>query len=365
MASQMFGAPVGISAAMADQRANALNALTLQQGQVKLKADVLALQQEEEMIRLMQRGRDDGEPLTPTNMAESMDQMAEYAMQSGQPVKAEKFASTASTIRHQTHENEKAEQDVLIKNLTMLGSLMGEVQDEQSWARANAMFQLQSGKASPYAKAKYSPELVAQIREGVQTAQQRALTDAARARVEASEAQVTESSTRRKLLEAQTSYTKARERNLGKAGATSQLPNATDVQAVTDLLMQDYRTSLPIEEARILARPVAERAKKLMVERELTRSQAAALAYQEAKNAGDFGGLTETQKGAGSRSNPLEMPKTSTLLKQNKYYALQGKYAGKVGRWNGTKFIIDDPAVNMGAFDDENESEDEDEEEDF
>jgi len=280
----------------------------------------------------------DGDPGSDL-MASQMDRLAQLALSSGLPEKAKEYASTASTLRHNASTISANNLNATIKHLNMLGSLMEGVHDERSWRQANAMYALQTGKPTPYAKQPYNPQLVDQLKMGVMTAKDRALTAAAKAREKSSAEEVEERTLRKDLIKAQTELTKSRTTALKKAGATPLPAKAAEIRAITDLIIKDYGAGVLPEDARVLARPVAEQMVRIMKDTSLPASQAAQRAYQEAKSNGAFGGLRPRPKMTGSADRPLDIPEDSSKLRPNMYYKGKGKHTGKTFLWTGAAFV--------------------------
>lgn len=356
--ADMFGAPVGASQAAADINARKLAELTLDKGAVELEQAKLTLNSQRQMMEMMQgmnvsgaQGAQGGPPQPPQNplglqnepktdqLANSMEQLAKIAMASGLPEKAREYANTGSTLRMNASTIAKNNFDSTMKELNLIGSLMEGVRDEASWRQANAMYQMQMGKPTPFAKSPYNPQVVEQLRAGVASAKDRALTIAAKARADNAEANKREHNTRQDLIRAQTKLAEARTDKLKKVGAVGVIPKAADIAAIKDLIIKDYGAAILPEDARVLARPVAERMVRMMNDDSITPSQAATRAYQEAKAAGAFGGLRPRPAMGGSADNPLEIPKDASKLRRNMFYKGQGQYKEKTFLWTGQAFV--------------------------
>lgn len=369
---EMFGAPEGQSQAMADIRANQLAQMSLDQGSVALESATLNLQSQKQMLSMMSQGaqQPDGEQSpgasTPQSydMASTMDRFSVMAAASGLPEKAKEYATAASTLRNQASEIAERQSKQRLSDLTMIGSLMEGVTDDQTWKQANAMFQMQTGHPTPYAKLPYNPRVVEELRMGVMSAKDRALTDAAKARKEAAEASVSERKARVPLIRAQTALAAERTAKLKKTGAVQIIPKAENVRAITDLMVKDYGAGAQPEEMRVLARPVAERMQAIMRESSLTQSQAANRAYQEAKSQGAFGGFRPRPVMSGTPEKPLDLPEDYSKLKPNMFYKGKGAYANKVLLWTGSSFkpvgdvgVAGSPTEEEDVVDDEEDDE--------
>lgn len=334
----LFGMPAGIEAADQGQRARELHNLSMAKGDLELQQAQIELARQNRMLQLMgQRPQGGGQSVNAgiSDLADDMDYLAKIAMDSGMPDKAREYATAGSNIRKNQVDLTEKRLDGDIKEMNLMGSLLADVKDATSWRRANAMFQMQTGRPSPWAQVPYNDQIVDRLRTGVQTAKDRALTKAALARESASEAEVKEREARVPLIRAQKELTEQRTANLRKAGATGQIPKSGDIQAITDLMFKDFGGSQTPEDARVLARPVAEEALRLQKEQNLSKSEASMRAYQKAKARGDFGGLKPRRPDKGSANAPLEMPDQPSKLKANMYYQKGGqKYL-----FTGTAFV--------------------------
>lgn len=336
----IFGAPAGLELAAQGRRAQQQHEQNLQKGELELEAAKMALESQKRMLELMTQDQTGPAGQKPSmisgadDLAGKMDRLAEIALASGLPEKAKDYATTGSTIRKNSIEitNKKLETD--IKEMDLMSSLLQGVKDPISWQQANAMFLIQTGRQSPWARLPYHPSLVEKLQMGVASAKDRAQTAAAAARVEASKAEVKEREARVPLIRAQTRLAEERRRKLEKAGATSKIAKPADIRAISDLAAKDY-PGYPPEDIRVLARPVAEEMQDLLKQGTLTHSQAAQTAYDRAKARGDFGGLKPRRPEKGTVANPLELPTDKTKLKKNMYYQKGGaKYL-----FTGTSFV--------------------------
>jgi hypothetical protein len=370
--SELWGFQAGQSIRRQEDMQQALAAMSLRKGEADLmQADVtletsqVALDSQKRMLELMRGNaaklqdspKELGDPVTPPGagvmesqeIPNSLDAMARMAMQSGLPQQASEYASKASTIRSNASEIQKRQFDTRIGELNLASNLLSTVGDEASWRRANALFSMQTGKPSPFSEMEYSPELVAMIQDSVVSTKDRAIAEAANARATASTAQAAAAEALVPLRQAQRRLADTRAKALDKAGAVGKQPKAEDLRAVSDLINSEYLGAVTPEDARILARPVAERMMQLQSELNLSRSEAAQRAFSEAEARGDFGGLRQRTRMRGDASNPLEMPSTQDALRPNMYYEGKGKYTGQALLWTGTGFKLATPAEVAAA----------------
>lgn len=363
--SELWGFQAGQSIRRQEDMQQSLAQMALRKGEAELmQADValesssLALDSQKKMLELMRNGaakRADapqqiGDAPTPpgassmeaNDIPDSLDALAKMAMQSGLPQQAAEYASKASTIRGNASEIKKRDLDTRMSELTLASNLLSTVGDETSWRRANAVFAMQTGKNSPFAELDYSPELVAQIQDAVVSQKDRAITQAAEARAVASTAAAAASEALIPLRNAQRRLADERATNLQKVGGKQ--PKAEDLKAVSDIINSEYLGAVTSEDARILARPLAERALQIQLESNLPRSEAARRAFNEAEARGDFGGLRKRTRMRGDSSNPLDMPTVQDALRPNMFYKAtkdvpdKGVKVGDSLLWTGTGF---------------------------
>jgi hypothetical protein len=327
----IFGAPMGVSMAEADMRAAQSHMQQMAKGSIEIQQATMTLAMQQRIMQAMQQ-QDQGQAgpfAATTDLAGKMDVMANIAMESGQPDKAREYATAASTMRHQNAQIQNAQVSAAMKDASLVGSLMENVQDQASWQAANLMYQAQTGRPSRWANMPYSPQLVQRIISMSQTIKDKALTAAAQARTQDSIAETAERQARVPLIEAQTRYYDDRDIALRRAGATGKIPKSGEIKAITDLMKQEYDAT--DEHLRVLARPVAERMVDLMQKQHLTQSEAAHRAYQEARDRGDFGGMRRSRviKGSGKDSAmalPISGGKIDrTKLLDNMWYMVQGQ----------------------------------------
>lgn len=365
--SELWGFQAGQSIRRQEDSKQALAELALRKGevdiqnaQVDLQQSELTLQSQKKMIELMQ-GRESeisdqqsgSNPLSGKqaiqDLPDKLDSLASMALSSGLPQQAAEYASKASTMRSNASEIAKREGAQKLQELNLAANLLYNVTDEASWRKANSLFEMTAGKKSPFADADYSPELVDQILGSVLNQKDRATRDAANARADASVAATKTNEARIPLIKAQQRLTETRDVALRKTGAVTVIPKAEDIRAISDLINAEYMGAVTPEDARILARPVAERMKQLMQTDNLPRSQAAQRAFTEAQVKGDFGGLHKRNRMPGSQASPLPMPGDKAKLRSNMFYEGKGKYAGKTLLWTGTGFQIASPTSAFAA----------------
>jgi hypothetical protein len=310
------------------------NNISLQQHGITLETSKIALESQQKMMQLMQdsvkgKGGANGPGKVDTEaLPNALDQMAAMAAASGLPGQAADYAGKASTLRKNQQAIQHQQLTDAIKHLTIAADLTANVHDQESFDRANSEYEMATGEPSPFAGQKYSPELLENIHNSVTTGKDKALTAAAEARQQASLAEVREREARIPLLKAQTDLTESRDNAIRKNGG--KIPKSEDLRAVTDLITKDYAGAYLPEDARVLARPIAERAAELVQKQGLSKSVAANRAYQEAKAAGTFGGARPRAPGTGTFNKPIPIPMDGnkvdkSKMKSNLWYDVGGK----------------------------------------
>lgn len=344
------GITAGLRQADIDNQSRRMNNLAMQKEEISIAQSLMVLQQQAKMIQGMNSGE---APPKPGELADNLERMSSVASQAGMFDKAEGFAKAGSQIRKNQSDIEENRFNESVKSINLYSALLKDVTSEDGWKQANALFKLQTGKDSPLANQPFNPEMIGKLQVGLVSAKDQALINATKARERASNEQAKTQETRRELVKAQTRVANDRAAALEKAGATAFTPKAGQVKAITDLLVSDFGASLPPEEQRVLARPVAERMVELIKKEHLSESEAAARAYKEAKDRDDFGGIRARMPMSGTLKRPLTIPEDKTKLKPNMYYEGTGKYKGQTLLWSGTGFRLAKPAVSPPETDDE------------
>ena len=374
MADLGFGAG-GVSEGQRDIQAQQLSQMTLATEGVKLESARMDLQSQQKMLALLsqsdigQGGSGPGSPPPdPTQksyaLSNSTMTLANFAMASGQPEKARQYANAASTISKNASEIQTKQIEGTMKKLQVFGSVMDGVHDEQSWQQANAMYQLETGEQSPYGKIPYNAMFVQKLQAGITTAKDRALTEAAKARTAATEAEEAERKARVPLLKAQTRLASDRADILEKNGSVALIPKAGDLKMITDMVAKQFGASVSGEDARVRSRQAVDRMLDLVKNSHMDRNAAANQAFQEALKRGDFGGLRKRPDMMGSEAKPLPIPESADKMKANMFYAGKGKYVGKTLLWTGSEFVEAGKGPGQVEEDSEGHRIPEDEEED-
>jgi hypothetical protein len=352
MSNGMFGAPAGeIAADQQIQRDNLVN-LDLAKGGIALKQAQLNLQSQEKMMAYLSKGFGSagqaaaGTQSSADQTSSMMDTLARYAAASGLPQEAKQYASTASTIRRNQAYISTQAITKQIKESDLYANLLDGVHDQQSWIRANAIFAVQTGRQTPWARLPYNPKIVQTLKQGAISAKDKAMISAARAREKAQQEMIKMEQERIDLMKQQKKLSEARQARLAKTGGGTG-PKPQYLESITDLMVRDFGKQVPVETMRTMARPVAERMQDILrTSPGLSPSEAAERAYQEAKADGDFAGLRKMPMPEGTKENPIkasrDMLEAPQKLQKNQYYKLPN---GQIGVWNGTGFVVDDKGL--------------------
>lgn len=355
--TELWGAVAGMQAGDENNRQNAIvqmkkaafpleqqsARLTLEEQGLKIQQAQMALEHQKKFMELMQAEPQGGAAGKPDDgsgvidpLAAEMDRMGKAALGAGMPEQAKDYFTSASTMRKNQAEISEKASKAHADELTLVSNLLSNTHDQASWDQGNHIYEMEMGKPSPVAHLPYSPQLVESLKLGHMNAKDQALTAAAEARAKASLATAAEGKARLELISSQNKLALARAAAVAKAGGKAVLPTAEDLRAVTDLVTHDHEDLLPAD-ARMYARPVADRMLELMRTNSLSRSDAAKQAYNEFKQNGHFEGIPNTRYEPGSERKPMDLAKGTKIgdLKPNMYYK---NSKGQVALWNGRAF---------------------------
>lgn len=343
MPNGMFGAPAGaIAASNQNIDENTAN-INLAIGGVALQKAKLDLSAQEKMMSMLSKGFGAAGRNASGNSADGtadmMDTLAQYAASAGLPQEAKQYASTASTIRRNQAYISTQALNKQIKESDLFANLLDGVHDQQTWQQANALFTVQTGRQTPFARLPYSPQLVQRLKEGAISAKDKATIAAAKMREKVGQEQIKEDEERIALMKSQKKLAEQRREQIIKVGG-GKLPPAANVKLITDYMVRDFGKQVPMETMRTLAGPVAERMQELLrTSPGLKPAEAAERAYQEAKAEGDFGGLRSIRQQQGTKENPISLPEDKAKWQANMYYKLPN---GEIAWFNGKDFIAGD-----------------------
>lgn len=237
----------------------------------------------------------------------------------------------------------------------LTGSLMGPVNDQASWDRANALYTFQTGKPSAYAGLPYSAELVNHIKNSaIEAGKQVEL----RLREEENSSRDRNRSSadalrkvREEAIRSAAAIAREREDRLAKNGGKPVTKTPAEDTALANKLLEKEYPSLVGANSEAALTIAGEAQILLRRNPALSRPQAIQQAYNEAKARGDF----ETEKamvpwandkvkynrkeeGIGKTPDkPATVPQDPKALVSGQYYT-NGK--GQTAQWTGSGFKI-------------------------
>lgn len=373
MPSEMFGSPIGERAAADELNTDANTFLMLGQlaglpakqrlTEAQAGAAELELSNERSMARLMQQAAaNDGHGVGKGgSIGDTFEDLGRLAMKAGLTTKATEFSKTGAYLRAQEslQQSRVAAQRVnelkaAGTRMDLFGRLLTDVTDEDSWNRANLMYQLESGAPSMWAGLPYSPDLVQRLRTGAMSVkdqiaeqlrgEENASKERSRRALAAHRLQIEGiQKDRNRIME-------EREKRISKGGSGKAVtgPAKAEVDQAVRLVKGDFK-DLPDSDYLNAAYEVAAEAKSLRRQNPaLDANTAIQQAYLKAKSRGDFKEIQEkgllrstkrTQFVGGGRSpeTALSIPGDRSQLVKGRYYTGTG---GQIGRWTGDGFEL-------------------------
>lgn len=346
----MFGSPIGQIAYDENRRQSIETAVKSQEAvgriamqpamQRKLEAEAGGLEEElarrQAMTKIMQGGTEGGPAAPGGASADPVDFFRKKGMEAagaGFTEEAKKLLELSSNLERRTAQTAASNATARVQQLKEIGDradLMGQVfggaKSEQDWMRANAVYEFQTGQASPYRSVPYSPELVSTLNSQALNVRERVTAEGARITREetARHNRSTEanSEANRKLREEEIRIQKEREDRLAKAGggkAAAGSPSQEESRQVRNLMKLDGidTSGMGAESVNSVAFSIASRAREMQqTNRALGRAQAIQQAFNEAKANGELevetaGGVQafDTRFGGEKRFAPkLDLP---------------------------------------------------------
>lgn len=307
--ADLFGAPVGISAAIGDVRQ--LGELAMQPGRLAMQPDqarLLKAQAGIEEMKLQEEQRYAGALSAAAaggtggpaggSMADQIGRLAELTLSAGAPNKAMKLITEYSALKgHEAQllaanaRTALAEaQMTKIKSQWVASHLM-DATDPQSWQQTNADYEATFKEPSPYKVQPYSPELVNRLQNGALTVKERMdlrIKELNRQSLEASRKSTEQHQRTMERYDAVKAQAAATRAKVAEEQAGGRMPPAGYTAEAVDLLTHDYIDMEP-NEARSKGRQVAERAQELIRHnRGLKPTEAVASAYLNMQQEGAF-----------------------------------------------------------------------------
>ena len=403
MAEQLWGWAGGQQAAQQFNQAQEMHQLVVQEGQQKLamfpldvqekelriKTGTIALEKQQQMLKLLQaRQTAEGQPATPTEMAEQLArqqaELSEIALNSGDFGASSKAANAASSLLAHNAKITEMTTKAQIQKHKDIAELLGGATDAKGWDTAKQLFvtlhpdEAKDPDVQKVLQQPYSPGLVKGLQDSIETEVNKANIQAAKARAANSYAQAAEARFRtEKLLPKQVEATDARITHLKKAGAGNLVPKPADINEIVKLAVERIPDAAgdEVQKDRIynLSREVAAQAKEYEVVDGMARSEAQDKAFQEAWDRKHYAGMST--KGANkigtTADNPLPVPSppaefsswnsakqsewAAKNLKQNMYYITNKGLAV----WNGSGFDTPDEGRPAGEPEESDEDTDE------
>lgn len=365
--TELFGSPLGDRAWLEDQHTKGLTRLQNAQAD---KAEI-SVQQERQFANLMRMASTGGESVLPPGgegqedifgnfsapdggMSSKLNRLAQLATQSGLVQRGASLAKDAATInsRYSAAAANRALTGVRQirqrkDEAALLGSVLEDVTDQESYDRALAAYQMTSGRMSRFAGLPYTPELVQRLRseaisvrdqesQRIREADQKARAAYRDARLEQHDEALDQSAARLEV-------TRAREARLLKGGGGRPLTisrNERDVASA--MITQDFPELSGADrndERTTAANTVASEAKTLMQKNPaLSWSEALSQAYTAERGNFQitpgklFGRTVKFEGGGKSPSTAVPLPKSEKEAKIGKYYYASN---GAIGKWNG------------------------------
>lgn len=361
--SELWGFTSGARQRTMDDMNLRLADITAQKGELEIEGMMTSLSQNRAFLEALKTR--EVSPDQPQDAPSTLNSLAEIALSTGQVDKAKEYYSAASTIGNNQSLQQQRAFEERMKSLDLYSNLLQNVQSAEDWQRANATYELLSGKPSEYAGMEYSPEVVQRVQEATISSKDRVGMDLSEARRKASLQQVEESRTRQALIRAQTRLADARRGAVNKTDGSEVVPSryVTEVSAELKRRMPDVSA---IEgQARALSLPLAEMVHQKVRDDGLSMSEAIQIVLNEAEEDGTLGGFGGEFPLAGTASNPYDLPFTRKgmldveVLEKNRYYitdqdipTLEIQRGDKL-LWTGKSFKI----VPAGEEDEEEDEE--------
>ena len=384
MPSEMFGAPIGYSQAGADIRADlttgvnvlkGLGEVAMQPAELRLKTAQAAtaeraLAQQEALARLLQQAGPGGVRAAggeAPSITSRLYNLSSLALDAGMPEKAMAIAKDASQIaQHEASAISSQARTTLTRLQTigeraeLTGQMFGNAKNPTEWARANQLYEFQTGEKSPYADVPFDPRLSKTIYDNSMKIKDRVAT-------EMRAAELAETRRHHKLSEAQADTlneirrnraetAKRREDRLEREGGRGVAsPSEGEISQAMRLIRKQFGeralSDLDIGDA---AYEIAADAKERRTKnRALSASEAIAQAFKDAREAGDFnpgggflrytpiiGGLFRPSytKRRGESAEDAIIARPGISYEKGKYYVSP---SGQIGVFDGSNMVIE------------------------
>lgn len=354
--SELYGAPSGIQASIADEHTQAT---TRYNNSLANKMDQEAAQAQRLQELMQQTGLGATQVGTVQDPAARLSQLGSLSIQAGNVKQGAELLDKASQIdlRRTTELGklatiEKQEFETNMKLVQTAQQFLAGATDQQSWNQSNAAFQLTTGQASPFAGMPFSEALKQTLNDGFTTTATRLTADYRQkeydrkkaANESAAGARASTLDIRRETLKLQ----KQREIRLAKAGGKDKtkpagMPSKAEV-AVVDGLLDGM--GLSADDRVGLADDIAQEARRLWKNNPaLTPKEAAARVLMQKQESGELvpgekqgflGKLLNDKSGkVFSPLRPAPPPKSAAEAVKGQFYQTPRGLA----KWDGSKFI--------------------------
>lgn len=348
--SELWGIQSGQSQRQADDQSKGLYELRMAEGAIDIQTKQLTYQnaalmqsRQEQAIKMMQLANGKQSAGSPEHnptveISDTLMQMANIDFQSGLPEQG--LAAVKSAVSLQAGHAKIVEQTTndQIRRFSFFSNLLGDVHDQKSWDQAKMVYQSNfPGQLDlKIANAPWSPDLQKMLQSGTVTALQKANATLSAARADEVKVTTQLQQARIPLVASQKKLMDTREEMLRKNGGENALPKAANVADVKDMITEAF-PEIGKDDAGVMARRVANDAKRMVDEQGLDPLTANRRAFNKAKESGVFAGLKPARVRAGtSTKNPLSVPLKSgkvdvSKLEDNKIY--DGKDIGHPGEF--------------------------------
>lgn len=313
--------------------------------------------------------RAQGEVVGGNNMADQLTDVFNMQLGAGLVSEAEKTARAVGYLKGKAAQIDNWQSTQKINQLKAdklradsAAALAADVTDQDSFDRANALFQFSHGTPSPYAGLPYSPELLERIQAGAVSVsrqielQMRAEENASKERNRVSAESLRK--VREQDIQERSRLAKEREERLAKAGGGKVPTTPTeDIRQATRLIAKDY-PKLEGGAAEAASTIAAEAQMLLRRNPALDRASAIQQAYNAARLRGDFqeqpGGFLSSDKqkfesGGKTADNPIALPSDGKGMVAGRYYSNK---SGQVGLYqaNGKLKLVSPSAAPRSAL---------------
>lgn len=307
---------------------------------------------------------------TPKALSEVYGDLARMAAGSGAPNKAAEFAKLSGTLRSQestaTRNTALAELNTLKadrERIEFTSRLLDDVKDDESWNKAQLLYQAATGEQSAFAGLPYSPDLIKRLQDAGLTRKQQLDTrrqtlekdsrDRARNNLQSYRDDM------KRIAKEKLTLSQARETRLAKGGSGKGVvsPPKAEVDQAVRLLKGDFK-DLADTDYLNAGYEIASEARALRQRNPaLDANTAVQQAFVNAKARDDFKEIVEegifkdsTKRvfigGGKTPETAISVPDDKAKLVKGRWYSGAG---GVKGQWTGSGFKVNPEAPTRGA----------------